>query len=234
MPSRPVRRSRSRSRFRLLVCVLCALLGAVLTAAVAVEARPVVRADAVVAQALHAHAAGHPAVVSVNRLFTDWVWDPWTMRALAAAAAGWLAWRGELALAVRCVAAVVAATLVSQGVKALLERERPWWPDPVDSADYAAYPSGHALTAAAVFVFLLWLVPRSRAAWVAAAVSVAGVGFTRLYLGVHWMSDVVGGWLLGAAVALCALAGAHRSWAVSARPQPGRAPSSPGAGQQGS
>ncbi len=54
---------------------------------------------------------------------------------------------------------------------------------------------------------LLWLLrlhgarpPWRWAAGAVAGVSVVGVGFTRVYLGVHWLSDVVGGWLLGGAL----------------------------------
>jgi undecaprenyl-diphosphatase len=101
---------------------------------------------------------------------------------------------------------------VQQGLKALIGRERPQWRQPVDSAEYAAMPSGHAMTAAIACVLLLWLVRRAgadrrrRALTVTlVCVSVAGVSFTRIALGVHWPTDTVAGSALGAAVAAAAV-----------------------------
>jgi undecaprenyl-diphosphatase len=81
----------------------------------------------------------------------------------------------------------------------------------VDSAHFAAFPSGHAMTAAVTCGLALWLMARfgvgrgpRTAVLAVGAVSVLGVGLTRVYLGVHWASDVLGGWLLG--VCLVALA----------------------------
>lgn len=188
----------------------CALLVAVLTALVLSGWRPLLSCDEWIARDLHAHAVAHPGVTHLMRVLSDWVWDPWTMRALAAIACVRLWWLGDRERALRVGLTTVVASAVQQGLKALVGRERPVWPDPVDSAQYAAYPSGHAMTATVVCGLLLWLLPRRtppRAAWAAwalAAVSVAGVGFTRMYLGVHWLSDVLAGWLLG--VALVALA----------------------------
>ncbi|MEW5530211.1 phosphatase PAP2 family protein [Streptomyces virginiae] len=187
----------------------CALLGAVLTALVVAGWQPLLAWDERVAQDLHAHAVVHSGVTHSMRVLSDWVWDPWTMRALAAVACLLLWWRGDRERALRVALATVAATVVQQGLKAAVGRERPVWSDPVDSAHFAAYPSGHALTATVVCGMLLWLIPQKRpgwapAAWAVAAVSVLGVGFTRLYLGVHWFSDVVAGWLLGAALVVLA------------------------------
>uniref|UniRef100_A0AAU2JJ77 Phosphatase PAP2 family protein n=1 Tax=Streptomyces sp. NBC_00049 TaxID=2903617 RepID=A0AAU2JJ77_9ACTN len=187
----------------------CALLGAVLTALVLAGWRPLISYDDQVARDLHAHAVAHPGVTRSMQVLSDWVWDPWTMRALAAVACVGLWWRGDRDRALRVALAAVAASVVQQGLKALVGRERPVWPDPVDSAPYAAYPSGHAMTATVVCGLLLWLLPTSAprwavgTAWAAAVVSALGVGFTRVYLGVHWPSDVLAGWLLG--VALLAL-----------------------------
>ncbi|MFD9372997.1 phosphatase PAP2 family protein [Streptomyces sp. NPDC060020] len=198
--------------------VLAALLASVLTVLVVARWRPLFSFDGRVSGDLHAHAVAHPGVTHAMRVLSDWVWDPWTMRALAAVACVLLWWRGDRERALRVALAVVVATAVQQGLKALVGRERPVWPDPVDSAQYAAYPSGHAMTATVVCGMLLWLLPRpgSRAlppprarplpawapaaAWAVAAVSVLGVGFTRVYLGVHWPSDVLAGWLLGVVV----------------------------------
>ncbi|MFG2972771.1 phosphatase PAP2 family protein [Streptomyces sp. NPDC048331] len=196
----------------------CALLAAVLTALVVAGWRPLLAYDERVARDLHAHAVTHPSVTQFMRVLSDWVWDPWTIRALAAVACVLLWWRGDRRRALVVALVTLAASAVQQGLKVLVGRDRPVWSDPVDSAQYAAYPSGHAMTATVVCGLLLWLLPRPLpgvrvvAAWTVAAVSVLGVGFTRVYLGVHWPSDVLAGWLLG--VALVALV---TSWPVRER-----------------
>ncbi len=195
--------------------ILGLLLVTALTALVVAGWRPLLSYDGQVARDLHPHALSHPGVTHAMKVLTDWVWDPWTMRALAAVACVLLWWRGDRERALRVALVVVVATVVQQGLKALVGRERPVWSDPVDSAQYLAYPSGHALTATVVCGLLLWLLPHpvpawAPAAWAVAAISVLGVGFTRVYLGVHWLSDVVAGWLLGVALVALATYGSGR------------------------
>lgn len=192
--------------------VLAALF-VLLLVPVAIDWRPLQDADGDIAEALHRTAVTHHGWTETNKVLTDWVWDPWTMRAGLALLAGWLLWRRMWLLAVWVVATAAVGTALQQGIKAAVGRERPHWPNPVDSAHYAAFPSGHALTATVAFGLLLWVMTRcgARAAWLwavtlPAVVSVAGVGFTRVYLGVHWPTDVLGGWLLGAALVYAAAA----------------------------
>ncbi|MFD3804560.1 phosphatase PAP2 family protein [Streptomyces sp. NPDC058611] len=210
----------------------CVLAAVALTVLVVARWEPLLSLDGRIARDLHARAVADPGTTHLMRVLSDWVWDPWTMRALAAAACVTLWWRGDRQRALRVALAAVVASVVQQGLKALVGRERPQWPDPVDSAHYAAYPSGHAMTATVVCGMLLWLLPGATprwavaSAWAVAVVSVLGVGFTRLYLGVHWTSDVLAGWLLGAAVvalATCAYGGHGRACS-------GRSPVSPRAG----
>ncbi|MFG3015048.1 phosphatase PAP2 family protein [Streptomyces cinerochromogenes] len=208
-----------------------AALGAgflVLLVLVALRWHPLIAADGDVSGAAHRWAVRDREVTRVFRVLTDWVWDPLTMRLLCAAAAVWLVWRRSawwtaLWLAVTCAV----ATGVQQWVKAVVGRPRPVWRDPVDSAHYAAFPSGHAMTATVVCGLLLWLLHRSgpgRALWrtavAAALVSVVGVGVTRVWLGVHWPSDVLGGWLSGALLVAVAVL-------VYERPRDGRRPLPP-------
>lgn len=207
------RRATRTSALCVRTCAVTAALSALLLAAVAVTWSPLISFDRAVVDALHTSAVQEPTFTHVNRVLTDWVWDPWTMRLLSAAAVVWLWLRGERLLAMWVALASVLGTGLQQGMKALVGRERPLWPDPVDSAHYAAFPSGHAMTAVVTCGLLLWLCRRrgmAAGAWMwcvaVAAVSVLGVGFTRLYLGVHWPSDVVGGWLLGACVVALAVA----------------------------
>ncbi|QTD96833.1 phosphatase PAP2 family protein [Streptomyces cyanogenus] len=205
-PSPPAPEPRAALRTAARVSVALAACFMVLLVLVALRWHPLLAADSRVSRATHRWAVRDHEVTQVFRVLTDWVWDPLTMRLLAGAAALWLVWRRAawwtaLWLAVTCAV----ATLVQQSVKAVVARPRPVWPDPVDSAHYAAFPSGHAMTATVVCGLLLWLLHRrgtGRALWrtavVAALVSVVGVGVTRVWLGVHWPSDVLGGWLAGA------------------------------------
>ncbi|QDY75519.1 phosphatase PAP2 family protein [Streptomyces qinzhouensis] len=210
-PPEPARPPGERAAAR--TGLVLAALSAVLLWLVAASWSPLLSFDRSVANALHRRAVREPDLVHANRILTDWVWDPWTMRALIAVAVLWLWWRRERLLSLYIAAAVVLGTVIQQSLKAAVGRERPRWPDPVDSAHYAAFPSGHAMVAAVVCVLLLWLLRRHgvrgrawTAAVTAAAVSVLGVGLTRLYLGVHWPSDVLGGWLMGTGWALLAVA----------------------------
>ena len=111
--------------------------------------------------------------------------------------------------------------LVSQSIKALAARARP--PDGLAVEHFGGYafPSGHATEAAAVYGMLAFVLasrtPRLRrkaSAWACAVVIVAVVGITRLYLGAHWLTDVLGGWLFGSLWFLAVVAASH---AVSRR-----------------
>lgn len=193
------------------------LCSALLLALVAVEWRPLLGLDGDISATTHRWAVAEPGLTEAARILTDWVWDPWTMRVLCAVAAGLLVWRyADRWTAGWLVLTVAVGTAVQQGLKAVVGRDRPVWPDPVDSAHYAAFPSGHAMTATLVCGLLLWLLHRHgvdralwRAALAAAVVSVTGVGLTRVWLGVHWPTDVVGGWLFGALLVTAAV-GVHR------------------------
>lgn len=195
------------------VAVWTGALGLVLLVLVVAEWGPLLAVDRAVAEALHASAVRGPELTRVNRLLSDWVWDPWTMRALVVVAVVALWRRGERWPAGRLVVASAVTPVAQHGLKAVVGRERPQWPDPVDGADFAAFPSGHAMTAAVTFGLLWWVAahrawsPSARGVLVAVgAVSVVAVGWTRVYLGVHWLSDVLGGWLLGACVVAVAVA----------------------------
>ncbi|MFF1512174.1 phosphatase PAP2 family protein [Streptomyces sp. NPDC058326] len=172
---------------------------------VAVGWGPLASLDRSVAEALHREAVAHPGLTHLHRVLSDWVWDPVTMRALAAATVVLLWWWRERRTALWVAGTTLLALGLQQAVKALVGRERPRWVDPVDSAMYAAFPSGHAMAATVTCGLLLWVLALHwRPEWRGwgtlagvALVSVLGVGWTRVYLGVHWPSDVVGGWLLG-------------------------------------
>lgn len=109
------------------------------------------------------------------------------------------------------VATVIAAQASSQLLKAFYERERPAL---VAHGSYVyshSFPSGHSAMAAAVFLILATVAAsvearrRTKALIYGVAVSgVLAVGISRVYLGVHWPTDVLGGWALGASWALAA------------------------------
>jgi len=108
----------------------------------------------------------------------------------------------------RCAIALGGASLLSNlastGLKIAFGRVRPDVIEHLDHVTNASYPSGHATSAAVVYLLLAWLAPPRwrRAAWSLAGAMIVLNGFSRIMLGVHWASDILGGTILGAAFAL--------------------------------
>jgi undecaprenyl-diphosphatase len=108
---------------------------------------------------------------------------------------------------------VIAGTLISNALKVFFDRPRPDLTGIVHVAT-ASFPSGHATVSAVVYLSLGVVLARAserkrlKLFYIAAAIVLTGiVGLSRLYLGVHYPTDVAAGWALGAAWAiLCALA----------------------------
>ncbi|MFH9864444.1 phosphatase PAP2 family protein [Streptomyces sp. NPDC017202] len=221
------RRGAADRRFgaRLLAAAAVAAVAAVPFALllVLVEGRwqPLRRLDAGAARRLHHTALAHPGWTRVLRFLSDWVWDPAVLRTAVALLTVWLLYRRAWRLAAWSAVTAVAGGLTGLLVKTVVERARPSLEDPVAHAPGFSFPSGHAMTATTSFAVLLLvllpLVPRARRplCWGVAVVSVLGVGFTRIALGVHWFSDVVGGWLLGLAV-VTLTAWAFEAWRAEA------------------
>jgi membrane-associated phospholipid phosphatase len=91
-------------------------------------------------------------------------------------------------------------------INALVGRGRPSVADWAGAAGGPAFPSGHTTAATLFAASCAWTIsarvragwPR-RAIWAGAIVYAAAVGWSRVWLGVHWPTDVIGGWLYGTA-----------------------------------
>lgn len=150
--------------------------------------------------------------------------NTFAMAVLATLVGAWSWARGRVVDAVFVVGAMAGAVLVFRGLKILIDRPRPPAAAQVITETNESLPSGHATMSMVVIGSLVVLGWAGRAVvgrvlmLTAAAIWVAAVGSTRVYLGVHWFSDVVAGWLVGAAwLALCAVV-----WSsVRSRPVPG-------------
>lgn len=111
--------------------------------------------------------------------------------------------------------ALVGATLLNAVLKQWLHRPRPELVPHLARVTSLSFPSGHAMVSSAVYLTLAIMLgeaqPALRRYFVALAVTlVVLIGCTRIYLGVHWPSDVLAGWALGSAWALAVYAIKHR------------------------
>lgn len=146
------------------------------------------------------------------------VGQPATFEVAAGLAAIGLWLRHHRRLALFLVVTVVGASLLNNLVKYLVDRARPTVPVALSHPAGSSFPSGHAMASFVALGLVTLLARRSAPRPVAIAVTVACVvgvllvGFSRMALGAHYLSDVFGAWLLGLAwlVALVEIFGVAR------------------------
>lgn len=108
------------------------------------------------------------------------------------------------------------SSLLSTGLKSLFHRARPGLVPHLAQTMTASFPSGHAMSSAAAYLTLAIMLAETqtrRATKVllvgVAVLVVLAIGASRVFLGVHWPSDVIAGWCLGSAWALGVWAANH-------------------------
>ena len=146
------------------------------------------------------YAGDRPALVMVARLFTA-LGQPWPLVAAGFVVAAWLWWRGHARLALALMLVILVGRGLSEVQKYWIARARPTLEPHLVIVKTSSFPSGHATSSMIFYLALaLALVPEGRwrrpAAGAAILLSLL-VGVSRVMLGVHWPSDVIGGWSFG-------------------------------------
>lgn len=111
--------------------------------------------------------------------------------------AGLLWWRGRRRDAALLAAAVIGSALLNTALKAVFQRARPDFWEHLVVEDSFSFPSGHAMASMSFAAALIVIAWRTRWRWpavVAGLLYVAVVGLSRVYLGVHFPSDILAGW----------------------------------------
>lgn len=221
-PGRAVRRldPDARGGLRLTLAAVAALLLAVpfalLLLLVVDHWGPLQHLDTSLDTRLNGYSYEHPGYVSVLKGVST-VASPLSFELVATVVAVVLVARRQPRLAAWLAVTVYGGGVLSQLVKAAVGRKRPLVAHPVAHALSASFPSGHALgvvvgTGALLLVLLPSVAHRWRPAVIALGVLlVLAVGFSRLGLGVHYLSDVLAGYLLGAGW-LAATTAAFAAW----------------------
>ncbi|WP_414901421.1 phosphatase PAP2 family protein [Sphingomonas flavalba] len=142
------------------------------------------------------------------------VGDGWPRSLVGIGIAALFAWKGRRRAAAALVGTMVAIAAVNSGLKLLFARPRPDLLAHLDRVSDLSFPSGHSANNMAFWLLLALLIDRRLAL---PAMAVAGlIGVSRIVVGVHWPSDVLAGWLLGAGFALIGWASAEpesrRAW----------------------
>jgi len=154
--------------------------------------------DRLIYEALYA--SHRPALVTLARVFT-FFGEPTLLVSAGFLVAAWLWWRGHCHLPIALLLIVLVGRGLSEVQKYWIARVRPDLEPHLVVVQTSSFPSGHA-TSSMIFYLTLALAltrdtRRHRAAAAAAIVLSLLVGTSRVMLGVHWPSDVVGGWAFG-------------------------------------
>lgn len=197
-----------------LLCLALIAVALVALAAGVTGSATVAWADFAVVKSVHLNAVEPP--------ITDWILALTSLAdsgvvlvitvGLVALLAGLRHWHGALILGL----SVALTSLIVDIAKDVVSRPRPADAYAVGDPSGFSFPSGHSATSVALYATAALIAARALsgsarvAITIAGALVVVGVGISRVYLGAHYPTDVLGGWLTGAAVALAC-------WAVVSR-----------------
>ena len=191
-----------RTLASLAIVTVAALLFTLLLLLVWLQWAPLESVDHGAAARLNSLVAGHPLVVGIVKAVT-WLGSSgvlWTVIGLAAVV---LAIRRRWRLTAYLLVTGTGELVLDPVLKALVGRLRPVVAHPIAHGNGDSFPSGHALGSIVCYgALLLVFLPAARGIWrrVFTAVIVAlivAIGVSRLLLGVHFISDVLGAWALG-------------------------------------
>jgi undecaprenyl-diphosphatase len=186
----------------LIAVTVAALVFTVLLVLVRLQWAPLESADHGAATDLNHLVAGHAVAVSVVKAIT-WLGSTGVLWTVIAVAAAILAIRRRWRLAVYLLVTGAGALVLDPVLKSLVGRLRPVVPHPIAHGTGDSFPSGHSLGSIVCYgaIFLVFL-PAARGRWrpvfiAVIATLIAAIGISRILLGVHYLSDVVGAWALG-------------------------------------
>jgi len=163
---------------------------------------PLTQFDLTIADALHRHAT--PTGVAIAKA-VSFLGSPGFVAAWGLALAALLVVRRQYLLLGGWVAAVAGGGMLDAALKRVFHRARPVWDVPLLTARGWSFPSGHAMGSLVAYGMLAYMVLREThlrrgpAAVVitGAVVLILLIGMSRMYLGVHYFSDVIGGYAAG-------------------------------------
>ncbi len=201
MSATPLHRS-PRGLAPLAAVTIAAAVFAVLLVLVRLRWAPLESVDHGAAARINSLVAGNSALIAVVKAVT-WLGSDGVLWTVVGVAAVILAIRKRWRLAVYLLVTAAGALVLDPVLKSLVGRLRPVVAHPIAHGTGNSFPSGHSLGSIVCYgAILMVFLPVARGRWRVAFVSVivaliALIGISRILLGVHYLSDVIGGWAIG-------------------------------------
>ena len=213
--------------------LLAAMAGFARIAGAVVAGAPITQLDVVIANWLHLHASAGGLLRDGLLVLTHIHSTPGIL-AITFCAGVWLYRRGHRYWIVALVSSVPGGMLLNVALKHTFERARPHFEQPIVTLSTYSFPSGHTMAATVLYGVLACYCARYATTWfgrilpfVLAALMIGTIAFSRMYLGAHYLSDILAalvegcGWL---AICVSGAATLNRRQLARQRRASGQAP----------